>query len=256
MDFHYAFPIGFIGLGSMGEAMAANLVKAGAALVVWNRTSAKCRPLADAGATIAKNATDVFARCNVAILMLFDGPAIDEVLMRGDAAFGENVGGHTIINMATTSPAYSKGLEADIRAAGGCYVEAPVSGSRKPAEAGQLVAMLAGEREVVEGVRSLLASMCHRVEYCGPVPKALLMKLSVNHFNFALTVGLVEAVHLARKHGVDISQLTRVLDAGSMASDYLDLCDALFAETSELGFDNADLIAVVHSLEQRPAVPV
>src|SRR5579864_1683165 len=128
-------PVGFIGLGTMGEPMALNLVRAGTSLVVWNRSPSKCGMLAEAGAAVANDPAEVFARCDVVILMLVDGAAIDAVLARGNSAFTDRVKGRKLINMATTSPAYSRKLEADVRAAGGSYVEAPVSGSRKPAEA-------------------------------------------------------------------------------------------------------------------------
>ena len=121
--------------------------------------------------------------------------------------------------MGTTSPAYSRGLEADIRSAGGRYVEAPVSGSRKPAEAGQLVAMLAGEADAVVDIRPVLAPMCRETMVCGLVPNALLMKLSVNLFLISLVTGLAEAVHFAENNGLDLKQLLAVLDAGPMASD-------------------------------------
>jgi 3-hydroxyisobutyrate dehydrogenase len=139
-----AHPIGFIGLGTMGEAMALALVKAGTPLLVWNRARAKAEILAAAGADVVREAADVFAHSATVFLMLVDGAAIDTVLDRGGAAFAARVTEHTIVHMGTTSPAYSRELEADIRCVGGYYVEAPVSGSRKPAEAGQLVAMLAG----------------------------------------------------------------------------------------------------------------
>ena len=99
-------------------------------------------------------------------------------------------------------------------AEGGRYVEAPVSGSRKPAEAGQLVAMLAGEPEDVASVRSLLAPMCRDAIACGPVPNALFMKLAVNLFMTAMVTGLAEAAHFAERHGLDLAQLVAVLDAG------------------------------------------
>jgi len=127
---------GFIGLGTMGEPMALNLVKAGTPLTVWNRSASKCEALADAGAAVASGVGDLFARCPVVILMLADGAAIDAVLARGEPAFAKRVEGRTLINMATVQPGYSRALEADIRAAGGRYVEVPVSGSRKPAEGG------------------------------------------------------------------------------------------------------------------------
>ncbi|MFT4433846.1 NAD(P)-dependent oxidoreductase [Caballeronia sp. 15715] len=211
--------LGFIGLGAMGEAMALNLAKAGTPLVIWNRTLAKTRSLVDAGAQLAHDAAEVFARAPTVILMLVDGAAIDAVLDRGGPSFASRVHGRTIVHMGTTSPAYSRGLEAEIRSASGRYVEAPVSGSRKPAEAGQLVAMLAGDADAVEAVRPLLAPMCRETMVCGPVPNALLMKLSINLFLIALVTGLAEAVHFARRNALDLSQFLAVLNAGPMASD-------------------------------------
>ena len=198
--------------------MALNLARAGTALVVWSRASDKCEPLRAAGAKVAKKAAEVFHQSRIVILMLADGAAIDTVLGRGTAAFGTNVAERIIVTMGTTAPEYSRGLEADICAAGGRYVEAPVSGSRKPAEAGQLVAMLAGEHAAMEEVRPLLAPMCHQTILCGAVPNALLMKLSVNLFLITMVTGLAEAFHFADRHGVDLQQFLAVLDAGPMAS--------------------------------------
>jgi 3-hydroxyisobutyrate dehydrogenase len=210
--------VGFIGLGVMGQPMALNLARAGTPLVVWNRSADKTIALRAAGARVAKSSADVFDGTRVVILMLADGDAIDAVLGRETSAFGTNVARQTIVHMGTTSPAYSHGLEADIRAAGGSYVEAPVSGSRKPAEAGQLVAMLAGEREAVDAVRPLLEPMCCETVVCGDVPTALLMKLAVNLLLITVVTGLAEAVHFADRHGLDMQQFVAVLDAGQMAS--------------------------------------
>ena len=211
--------IGFIGLGLMGEPMARNLLRAGMPLVVWNRTRSKCKLLEETGATVAGDAAEVFARCETVILMLIDGTAVDGVLERNSSAFLERVQGHTLINMGTMTPGYSKALAAEVRGAGGRYVEAPVSGSRKPAEAGQLVAMLAGDADAIDNVRPMLAPMCRETMICGPVPNALLMKLSVNLFLISLVTGLAEAVHFADCHDLDLNQFVAVLDAGPMASD-------------------------------------
>jgi 3-hydroxyisobutyrate dehydrogenase len=212
-------PIGFIGLGLMGEPMALNLLRAETPLVVWNRSPAKSELLARAGARIAEDSQDVFQRCEVVILMLRNAEATDIVLRRQDGTFGARVDRHTIINMATPSPFYSKSLEADIRAHGGQYVEAPVSGSRKPAEAGQLVAMLAGAREAVAFVQPLLAPMCRKTVDCGPTPNALIMKFAVNLFMICMVTGLAEAMHFAQSYGADLVRLVTVLDASPMASD-------------------------------------
>lgn len=212
-------PIGFIGLGLMGEPMALNLLRGGTPLVVWNRSPAKIDLLAKAGARIAKDPQDVFQRCEVVILMLRDAKATDIVLGRQDVTFGARVARHTIINMATTSPFYSESLETDIRAHGGQYVEAPVSGSRKPAEAGQLVAMLAGACDTVALIQPLLAPMCRKTVDCGPTPNALIMKFAVNLFMICMVTGLAEAMHFAQSYGVDLARLVTVLDASPMASD-------------------------------------
>jgi 3-hydroxyisobutyrate dehydrogenase len=211
-------PTGFIGLGVMGQPMALNLARAGEPLVVWNRSADKCAPLHAAGAAVATSAAEVFAQARTVILMLADGAAIDAALGRNTAGFAANVASHTIVHMGTTSPTYSLALEADIRAAGGRYVEAPVSGSRKPAEAGQLVAMLAGDPDAVAAVRPLLAPVCHEVFVCGAAPSALLMKLAVNLFLITMVTGLAESAHFARRHGLDLQQFRAVLDAGPMAS--------------------------------------
>lgn len=286
-------PIGFIGLGAMGEPMALNLAKAGHRLVVWNRSPAKCKGVAALGAIVALSPEEVFLRCETVIVMLVDGTALDDVLMRHGRGFNERVRGRTLINMATTAPEYSKALEADIIAAGGRYVEAPVSGSRRPAEAGQLIGMLAGQRESMDAVRPLLAPMCSKVVPCGDVPNALLMKLSVNLFLTAVVAGLAESVHFASRQNLDLRSFFAVLDAGPLASDVsrvkgekflaqdfsiqasirnvlenvqlisgaargagaasplLDVCLALFTETSALGFADSDMIAVIRAIEHR-----
>jgi 3-hydroxyisobutyrate dehydrogenase len=209
---------GFIGLGTMGEPMALNLTRAGTKLAVWNRSIGKCDALRAAGARVAASAAEVFRQAPIVILMLTDGAAIDAALGRGTPDFAANVKERTIVHMGTTSPDYSSRLEADIRAVGGHYVEAPVSGSRKPAEAGDLVAMLAGEPEAVDKLRPLLKPMCRETMICGAVPNALLMKLSVNLFLITMVTGLAEAVHFAGQHKLDLQQLLAVLDAGPMAS--------------------------------------
>jgi len=211
-------PLGFIGLGVMGQPMALNLARAGTPLVVWNRSPARAEPLREAGAQVADSPAQVLRRTRIAILMLAHGEAIDEALGRGTPAFADNVAGRTIVHMGTTSAAYSQGLADAVRAAGGRYVEAPVSDSRKPAEAGQLVAMLAGDADAVDAVRPLLKPMCHETVVCGPVPQALLMKLSVNLFLITMVTGLAEAFHFADRHGLDTRKLVSVLEAGPMAS--------------------------------------
>jgi 3-hydroxyisobutyrate dehydrogenase len=210
--------VGFLGLGVMGRPMALNLARAGTPLLVWNRTPERCEPLRAAGAEIAADPGAVFVRAGVVFLMLADEAATNAVLGRGTPAFTARVAGRTLVHMGTTSPEYSAGLQDAVRAAGGRYVEAPVSGSRIPAEQGQLVAMLAGDDDAVADVRPLLGPLCRETFACGAVPAALLTKLSVNLFLITLVTGLTEAFHFADRHGLDRRLFLDVLDAGPMAS--------------------------------------
>ena len=211
--------IGFIGLGTMGGPMALNLQKAGVPLVVWNRNPVKAEALVQAGALLAAEPTEVFARCQVVLAMLVDGEALDQVLGRNSPAFHERVEDHLIVSLATHSAAYSKGLEAAIRAAGGRYAEAPVSGSRKPAEAAQLVAMMAGDAEDVDRLRPILAAMCRQLVPCGAVPGGTLMKTSTALFNIAMITALSEAMNFAAQQGLDLDRFNEVLLGSPMASD-------------------------------------
>lgn len=215
---HEETVVGFIGLGTMGEPMARNLVRFGRSLVVWNRSAQKCAALASDGAKIAANRDAVFRQCQIVILMLADASAMDEVLARGTRDFTQLVSGHTIISMGTFTPEYSLALAQDITAAGGRYVEAPVSGSRKPAEAGALIGMLAGETGDTKMTAKLLKPMFGESFICGAVPSALKMKLAVNVFLITMVTGLAEAFHFAGRHGLDLEQYTAILNAGPMAS--------------------------------------
>ncbi|MBN3725915.1 NAD(P)-dependent oxidoreductase [Burkholderia sp. Ac-20379] len=235
--------VGFVGIGVMGQPMALNLARAGTELVVWNRSPARCEPLREAGAQVAESVGEVYRRASIVILMMATDAALDAVLGRGTPEFGERVGGHLIVQMGTMSAEYSRALDAEIRAAGGRYVEAPVSGSRKPAEAGQLVAMLAGEPDDVAAVRPLLAPMCHQAVVCGPVPSGLLMKLAVNSYLIPMVTALAEASHLARHYGLDLTQFQAVLDAGPMASAVSRVkIDKLVREDFEVQASIADVL--------------
>ena len=210
---------GFVGLGAMGEAMALRCIGAGRPLMVWNRTASRCAPLRAAGASVAPDLDTLFQHCDAVVLMLADAPAIRAVLGVGSPLLAQRVSGRTVVQMGTIGLEDSARLAEAVEQAGGIYVEAPVSGSRKPAEAGQLVAMVAGPPGATATIAPLLAAMCRQVIDCGAVPGALAMKLAVNTALIAMVTGLAEAVHLAQRLGVPLERLAETLLAGPMAND-------------------------------------
>jgi len=215
--------VGFAGIGIMGEPMAGRLLDAGTPLTVWSRRAEACAGLVARGATLATDPDTLFAACEVLILMLRDEAATDAVLGRGTEAFARRVADTRVVVMGTNSPAYSAALAAEVRAAGGGYVEAPVSGSRVPAERGELVVMLAGGRDslddsALDDTAELLAPLARAVVRCGVVPGALRTKIAVNHYMMAMVASLAESLATARTAGVDLASVVRVLEASPMDS--------------------------------------
>jgi 3-hydroxyisobutyrate dehydrogenase len=210
---------GFIGIGVMGQPIALNMLRAGEPLTVWNRTRSRCAPLAERGAEVADSFEDVYRRADTVIVMMIDEASTDLVLGRGTPSFAENVSQHLIVQMGTMSPDYSRQLERDVTDVGGRYVEAPVSGSRRPAELGQLVGMVAGsDPDAVQHVRSLLEPVCATTVACGVVPGALSMKLAINLYMIGMVTALAEAVNFASELGLDLGGFSEVLSAGPMDS--------------------------------------
>jgi 3-hydroxyisobutyrate dehydrogenase len=215
---HGASTVGFIGLGIMGQPIARNLRRAGVPLTVWNRSRPAVEALVADGARAAASVDQVFARSRIVFVMLANADALDAVLGPAGARRTDLFAGRVLVNMGTVAPEYSQRLAADVAAAGGHYVEAPVSGSRVPAEQAALVGMVAGDREIVDEVRPLLEHVCSGVTVCGAVPAALTMKLAVNVFLIATVTGLAESFHFAQRQGLDLDVLRSLLDAGQMSS--------------------------------------
>jgi len=214
--------VGFIGLGTMGVPMARNLAGHGIALRVWNRTP-KSPEIFPGGSDVAfaPSSRAVLRGARTSILMLLNQDAVDAVLERGGAAFGENVQGKTIIGMGSVDPSYSAALASDIAEAGGSYLEAPVSGSRVPAEHGRLVCLLGGDPAVADAAAPLLQPMCKDQIYCGAVGNALRMKLAINLFLCSSLVALAEATNFARKAGLPLDKFSQAVAIGPLSSDFV-----------------------------------
>ncbi|KAK8142035.1 hypothetical protein G3M48_009464 [Beauveria asiatica] len=209
--------VGFMGLGFMGTPMALNLAKK-FPLTVWNRTAAKYEPFRSTSAFIADSPAAVLRRSDVVFTMLFNEAAYRAVLNQD---FTDALRGKTVINTSSVSVAFSQYLDEQVRRAGGRFLEMPVSGSRVPAEQGQLVGMLAGDGDEARRVAPLLAQITTAAVYCGAaIGNGLRTKFATNLFLITMTAGLAEAMNLARAQGIDVAAFGRVLDAGPMASAY------------------------------------
>ncbi|WP_265570041.1 NAD(P)-dependent oxidoreductase [Sphingomicrobium nitratireducens] len=213
---------GLIGLGTLGEPVARHLLAANPELVVWNRSPEPAARLGEAGATVALDPVALAESCDTIFLVLSTEQAADEVLQRDEhGTIGLDIEGRTIVQLATVSPDHSEALEVAVKAAGGAYVEAPVSGSRVPAERGELVAMIAGSHAAKARVLPLFDPFTAKVIDCGDVPGGIAMKLASNVMLVPLMLGIVESMAFAKRAGLDLAVFGEMLKSGQMASPIL-----------------------------------
>ncbi len=210
--------LGFAGLGLMGAPMAERLLRRGT-LGVYNRSAGPRDRLAALEATPFERPEELFAASDLVFLMLADDTAVEQVLGRNSSEFASRVAGKWIVNMGTHAPAWSAELGREIILAGGRFVEAPVSGSAGAAEAGALVAMIAGATAELAVVRPLLEPLCREVVVTGGLASALACKLAVNLFLIASVAALAEATELARRSTVDLGAFSTVIGKGPLGSE-------------------------------------
>lgn len=208
--------VGLAGLGTMGLPIARRLLATGIDLGVWNRRPAPAAALE--GAPVADSFAALLGDHDIVLLMLVNEAAADAVLGRSGDALGVDVSGKLIVQMGTTSLDHSRALQRAISGGGGRYVEAPISGSRVPAERGELVAMVAGAAEDKARIAPLFERFTASIVDCGEVPQALAMKLASNFLLGPVMVGLVDAFAFARRAGLDVNLFAEVLLGGQMAS--------------------------------------
>ncbi|ARO13801.1 3-hydroxyisobutyrate dehydrogenase [Ketogulonicigenium robustum] len=199
--------------------MAGNLARSGDPLCVWNRSVGREADLTASNIQFARTAQEAMRFGDIVFLMLVNQQALDAVIERDSPNFVSNVRGRIIVNMASVAPDYSEALARDISAAGGRFVEAPVSGSRIPAESARLVGLVAGDPDDLAIVEPYLRQMCSSLVKCGAVGAGLRMKLAVNlHLN-AMIAGLAEAAHFAASAGLPMESLAEALAAGPLDCD-------------------------------------
>ena len=195
--------IGFIGLGRMGSAMAANLVKAGHDVTVFNRSPEKRRALLELGAHEAAQVADA-CRGDAVITMLADDMAVAQVALADDGVVGKLRRGALHVSMSTISVALSKKLAQAHAQAGQRFVAAPVFGRPDAAAAAKLFIVAAGDPPAVEACKPLFDALGQKTVAIGGEPAAAnLVKLSGNFLLAAAIEALGEAIALVGKAGID-----------------------------------------------------
>ena len=215
--------IGFIGLGLMGKPMSRNLLKAGYALVVHNRSRAAVDELVAAGAQAGQGPADVAARSDVVITMLPDSPDVEAVLRGPGGVFEGARPGTLIIDMSTISPVVARDLAAEAETRGLAMLDAPVSGGDVGARDGTLSIMVGGRAEALERARPILGVLGKTLTHIGD-PGAGQVAKACNQTLVAITIEAVgEALVLAEKAGVDPAKVREALLGGFAQSRILDV---------------------------------
>ncbi|KAL7264116.1 hypothetical protein ACSBR1_002129 [Camellia fascicularis] len=210
--------VGFLGLGIMGKAMSMNLLRHGFKLTVWNRTLSRCDELVEHGASVAETPAAVVKKCKYTIAMLSDPSAALSVVFDKDGVLEQICNGKGYIDMSTVDSDTSSKISEAITSKGGSFLEAPVSGSKKPAEDGQLVILAAGEKALYEEALPAFDVMGKKSFFLGHVGNGAKMKLVVNMIMGSMMNGFSEGLILADKSGLNPQTLLDVLDLGGIAN--------------------------------------
>lgn len=195
--------VGFVGLGRMGSAMAANIARAGFPLIGWSRDAAKARSLAQsAGCEAADTAEEAVRRSEIVVSMLSDGDALQEVLSASPEMVGA-LAGRLLVNMGTIGPRQVAELARRLTAAGARFVDAPVSGSTAAAGAGSLTILVGAEDADFARVEPVLRSIGDQIRRVGAPGSASLAKLAINNLIFGINQCVSESLLLAERGGLD-----------------------------------------------------
>ena len=219
--------IGFIGLGLMGKPMARKLKAAGADMIIHNRSQGVIEKLAGAGMTPARTPAEVAGQADTVILMLPDTAAVENVLLGPDGVVSGLVGGGgpggLIIDMGTTKVIATRAFARDVEAAGGDYIDAPVSGGTIGAEGGSLTIMAGGSDDALQRAAPIFTVLGRSTTPIGPVGTGQVAK-AANQVIVGLTIGAVaEALVLARKAGANPARVRDALKGGFADSRILEV---------------------------------
>ncbi len=208
--------VGFMGLGIMGSPMAANIFRAGYPLMVYNRTPDKAEKFADLGAGVASTPMALAHAAQVLIAMVTGPEALNELLWGKDGAGPELGANKVFINMSSVSPGYTRELAEKLAPSGVTFIDAPVSGTKKPAEEGTLLILAGGLEEQVKPVEPLLLTMGKKVIFCGPVGQGSMMKMTINLLLGIMMAGLAEALNFGRRGGLSLDTMLDVVFSGPL----------------------------------------
>lgn len=229
--------IALLGIGTMGRGMAANLLKAGLPLTVYNRTRAKAESLTAQGATIAGTPAEAVKDADVVISILADDNASLAAWLGEDGALAAMSPGSTVIECGTLSPEWIARLDRETNSRGIGLVEAPVTGSRPQAETGQLTFLCGADEATLDKVRPVLEPMSKAIVHLGPVGSGGQMKL-INNFLCAVQVAsFAEALTWIEHSNLNRAQALEVLKTGAPGSGIFNaMSERMTARTYEVNF--------------------
>jgi len=210
--------VGFVGLGTMGGAMAANVARAGFGVTAWNRTRARGEALAELGVTLAASPAAVAAASDLVVSIVSDTPDVEAVLFGPDGVETGASDGLLVVDMSTISPSATRTFAERLAGHGVRYLDAPVSGGSEGAKKGTLSIFVGGEAADLDQARPVLEAMGTTITHMGPIGSGQAAK-AINQVMLAGTyVGVAEGVVLAIKAGLDVDRLVAALSGGAAQS--------------------------------------
>ena len=203
--------VGFLGLGTMGAAMAANLARAGFAVTAWNRSEGRAPELDGLGVARATTPADVAREADVVVVCVSDTPDVESVLFGPDGLASGARDGQLVIDCSTIAPSATRDFSARLADLGVEFVDAPVSGGSEGAQKATLTIFCGGAAEAVERARPILAAMGKTITHVGPSGSGQAVK-AVNQVILAGTyLGVAEGIVLALRAGLDVGQVVEEL---------------------------------------------
>ena len=216
-------PVGFIGLGLMGHPMAANVLKAGHPLTIWNRTASRGDDLVAQGAKRAATPREVAASSEFVLTIVSDPPALESVLWGENGVFAGLRPGSALIESSTVSPGLEKRAATAAAAQGSEFLEAPVTGGTWGAEKGELVFMAGGEASTLKRTEPVLGTMGKKWFHLGPVGAGQTVKLAMNLLLDLEVEAFAEALALVTRAGVPGQSLFDVMQSSMGRSGVIEL---------------------------------